>query len=162
QVVADALDVDPQEVEVLTDLDTSTSAWTVASGNYSSRFSGVGAGAVALAAGKVAAKVAAIREHLADDSLSLRRVAGIAPWHPEALRTGMETGPHESAFCAAPNLASPDQEDRVASSAAHGFVCDVAVVEVFQDTGEVRVVDYVTVHDAGRLLNPALAEGQLR
>src|SRR6266545_847562 len=69
QVVADVLGIRPEEVEVVTELDTSTSAWTVASGNYSSRFSGVGAGAVALAAEKVAAKVATIREHLGDDSL---------------------------------------------------------------------------------------------
>ena len=43
QVVADALGVAPEDVDVLTDIDTSTSAWSVASGNYSSRFSGVGA-----------------------------------------------------------------------------------------------------------------------
>ena len=30
----------------MTEVDTATSAWTVSSGNYSSRFSGVGAGAV--------------------------------------------------------------------------------------------------------------------
>ena len=46
QIVADALGVAPGDVEVVTELDTSTSGWTVASGNYSSRFSGVGAGAV--------------------------------------------------------------------------------------------------------------------
>ena len=162
QVVADALGVSPEEVEVSTEVDTSTSAWTVASGNYSSRFSGVGAGAVALAAEKLATKIAAIREHLGDESLSLRRVAGIAHWHPDALPPGMEAGLHQTSFCAAPNLAAPDAEDRVASSAAHGFVCDVAVVEVDADTGQLRILDYVTVHDAGRLLNPALAEGQVR
>jgi 2-furoyl-CoA dehydrogenase large subunit len=162
QVVADVLDVPPEEVVVVTELDTSTSAWTVASGNYSSRFSGVGAGAVALAAEKVAAKVAAIREHLGDGSLSLRRIAGIAHWNPDALPPGMEPGLHETAFCAAPNLSPPDDDDQVVSSAAHGFVCDVASVEVERETGQVRVLDYVTVHDAGRLLNPLLAEGQLR
>jgi 2-furoyl-CoA dehydrogenase large subunit len=162
QIVAEVLGVDPDEVEVSCELDTATSAWTVASGNYSSRFSGVGAGAVYLAAEKVAAKVAAIRAHLGDESLSLRRVAGIAHWHPEALPPGMEPGLHETAFCAAPNLAPPDEEDRVASSAAHGFIADVAVVEVERETGRVRVLDYVTVHDAGRLLNPLLAEGQIR
>jgi 2-furoyl-CoA dehydrogenase large subunit len=50
----------------------------------------------------------------------------------------------------------------VASSAAHGFLADVAVVEVERDTGQVRVLEYVTVHDAGRLLNPLLVEGQVR
>jgi len=162
QIVADALGVSPTEVDVLTELDTSTSAWTVASGNYSSRFSGVGAGAVHLAAQKLEAKVQAIRDHLGEDSLPLRRVAGIAHWNPDALPPGMEAGLHETAFFAAPNLAPPDENDRVASSAAHGFIVDLAVVEVSRETGEVTVLDYVTVHDAGTVLNPALFEGQVR
>jgi 2-furoyl-CoA dehydrogenase large subunit len=162
QIVADALGISPEEAEVVTQLDTSTSAWTVASGNYSSRFSGVGAGAVQIAAERVAAKIAAIREHLGDDALSLRRIAGIAHWNPDALPPGMEPGLHETAFCAAPNLEPPDNDDRVASSAAHGFIVDIAVVEVVAATGEVLVLDYVTVHDAGRLLNPLLADGQIR
>ena len=161
QIVADALGVAPEEVEVVTEVDTSTSAWSVASGNYSSRFSGVGAGAVYLAAQKVAAKVQTIKDHLGDDSLSLRRVAGIAHWNPDALPPGMEAGLHETAFYAAPNLSPPDESDRVASSALHGFICDVAVVEVDRATAAVQILDYVTVHDAGRLLNPLLADGQV-
>jgi 2-furoyl-CoA dehydrogenase large subunit len=162
QIVADALGVTPEDVDVLTSIDTSTSAWSVASGNYSSRFSGVGAGAVYLAAQKLAAKVQAIRDHLGDDSLSLRRVAGIAHWNPTALPESMEPGLHETAFYGAPNLAPPDEADHVASSAAHGFIADVAVVEVDRETGVVTVLDYATVHDAGRLLNPLLADGQIR
>ena len=73
QVVADALGVEPEEIEVLTAVDTSTSAWTVSSGNYSSRFSGVGAGAVHLAAQKLAAKIAG------DPRPRRRRVALAAP-----------------------------------------------------------------------------------
>ena len=36
------------------------------------------------------------------------------------------------------------------------------MVEVERETGVVRVLEYVTVHDAGRLLNPLLVEGQVR
>jgi 2-furoyl-CoA dehydrogenase large subunit len=162
QVVADRLGVEPRDVDVLTDSDTSTSPWTIASGNYSSRFSGVGTGAVAAAAEQLAAKLATIRRHLGDESASLRRVAGAAHWNPEALPRGMDPGLTVTAYYAAPNLLPPDAEDRVASSAAHGFVADVAVVEIDPATGEVKVLDYVTVHDAGRLLNPLLAEGQVR
>ena len=179
QVTADALGLRPEEVDVVTELDTSTSAWTVASGNYSSRFSGVGTGAVHLAALKVAAKLKAIaatefgcdpaeialrdgKAWRGDESVSLRRLAGIAHWHPESLPAGVEPGLHETAFFGVPNLAAPDADDRVASSAAHGFVIDVAVVEVDAETGAVDVLDYTTVGDAGRLLNPLLAEGQVR
>jgi 2-furoyl-CoA dehydrogenase large subunit len=182
QVVADALGVRPEDVDVPTDVDTQTSAWTVASGNYSSRFSGVGAGAVHRAASQLADKLRAIaaaelechagevvlrdgRAFHEDDperSLSIRRLAGAAHWNPEALPPGVEPGLHATVFEAAPNLASPDDEDRVVSSGAHGFVCDLAVVEVERETGRVHVLDYITVHDAGRLLNPLLAEGQVR
>jgi 2-furoyl-CoA dehydrogenase large subunit len=179
QVVADALGVRPADVDVLTEMDTSTSAWSVASGNYSSRFSGVGAPAVHLAALKVAAKLRTIaaaelgcdpsevelrdsRASRGEESVSFRRLAGVAHWNPHALPAGLEPGLHETAFAAAEHLAPPDEDDRVASSAAHGFIADVAVVEVDRETGAVTVLDYATVHDAGRLLNPLLAEGQVR
>jgi 2-furoyl-CoA dehydrogenase large subunit len=179
QVAADVLGVAPSEIEVLADVDTSTSAWTVASGNYSSRFSGVGAGAVHKAATKIATKLSAIAAaqlecsaeevELRDgkawangESVSIRRLAGTAHWNPDSLPRGVEAGLHETAFDAAPNLEPPDADDHVASSAAHGFLADIAVVEVDRDTGKVRVLEYVTVHDAGRLLNPLLVEGQIR
>ena len=179
QVVADTLGLGPADIEVVSELDTATDAWTVASGNYSSRFSGVGAGAVLRAAEKVARKLQAIaaaqlrcepervelREAKAwngEDNISVRRLAGIAHWHPDALPEGLEPGLHETAYYAAPNLAPPDDDDRVASSAAHGFLVDVAVVEVERETGAVHVLDYVSVHDAGRLLNPLIVEGQVR
>jgi 2-furoyl-CoA dehydrogenase large subunit len=162
QIVADRVGVEPRDVDVLTESDTSTSPWTIASGNYSSRFSGVAVAAVAAAAEQLAAKIAAVREHLGDEDASLRRVAGTTHWNPEGLPDGMEPGLAATAYYAAPNLLAPDAEDRVASSAAHGFVVDVAVVEIDRDTGEVEILDYVTVHDAGRLLNPLLAEGQVR
>ncbi|HEY2218431.1 MAG TPA: xanthine dehydrogenase family protein molybdopterin-binding subunit [Gaiellaceae bacterium] len=179
QVAADALGVSPGDVDVMTSADTSATPWTVASGSYSSRFSGVGAGAVHKAATRVAAKLRAIAAPqlgcAADEvdlhdgkawgngeSVSLRRLAGSAHWNPDGLPAGVEPGLHETAFDAAPNLEPPDADDRVASSAAHGFLADLAVVEVERETGVVRVLDYVTVHDAGRLLNPLLAEGQVR
>jgi 2-furoyl-CoA dehydrogenase large subunit len=161
QIVADRLGVAPGDVEVISETDTSTNAWSVSSGAYSSRFSGVGAEAVALAADRIAAKVAAIREHLGDD-VSLRRVAGVCHWNPESLPAGMEPGLSTVAYYAAPGLQPPDGDDRVASSAAHGFVVDVAVVEIDERTGHVQVLEYATVHDAGRLLNPLIVDGQVR
>ena len=71
-------------------------------------------------------------------SVSLRRIAGVAHWNPESLPAGLEPGLHATAFYAPPNLEPPDEDDRVASSAAHGFIVDVAVVEVDRETGEVH------------------------
>ena len=161
QVVADELGCAPEDVAVLSELDTATTPWTVASGNYSSRFSGVGVGAVQAAARKVRAKVDAIRAHVGDRELPLRKVAGTAHWNPEGLPDGMEPGLAAIAFHSTPNLDPPDVEDRVASSGAHGFVVDVCAAEVERATGAVTVTDYASVHDAGMLLNPLLADGQV-
>ena len=161
QVVADELGCAPQDVRVLAEMDTATVPWTVASGNYSSRFSGVAVGAVREAARALRAKVDAVRAHLGDPQASLRRVAGSVHWNPEGLPAGLEPGLSATGFWAAPNLDPPDPADRVASSAAHGVIVDACVVEVDAATGAVRVLDYVTVHDAGRLLNPLLADGQV-
>jgi carbon-monoxide dehydrogenase large subunit len=43
----------------------------------------------------------------------------------------------------------------------YAFATHVAVVEVAQDTGAIRVLQYVAVHDAGRIMNPLLAAGQV-
>jgi 2-furoyl-CoA dehydrogenase large subunit len=161
QIVADRLGCALEDVEVISELDTSVNAWSVASGNYSSRFSAVGAGAVANAADRLADKIAAIRAHVGED-VSLRRVAGMCHWNPESLPDGMEPGLAVTSFYAAPGLDTPDADDRVSSSGQHAIVVDVAVVEVEAETGRVRVLDYVTVHDAGRLLNPLIVDGQVR
>lgn len=181
QVVADALGLRPGDVEVQSEMDTHTNAWTVSSGNYSSRFAGIGAAAVAEAAERLAGKLRRIagdvlecapadvelRDGQArvvgqpDRGVSLRRLAGAAHWNPESLPEGLEPGLAVTAFVSAPNLDPPNEADEVASSAAHGFVVDVAVVEVEVASGEVRILDYVTVHDAGTLLHPRLVDGQI-
>jgi 2-furoyl-CoA dehydrogenase large subunit len=165
---------------VVAETDTAVSAWTIASGNYSSRFSGVGVGAVLRAAEQVAGKLRTIAGHVletsADDieliegaarvrgdsdaSVSLRRLAGMAHWNPEGLPEGLEPGLACTAYYAAPGL-GPAADDRISASAENGFVIDIAVVEVERSTGKVSVIDYASVHDAGRLLNPLLAEGQI-
>ena len=50
QVVADALGLKPQEIRVVADMDTAKDAWSIASGNYSSRFAPAVAGAAQIAA----------------------------------------------------------------------------------------------------------------
>jgi 2-furoyl-CoA dehydrogenase large subunit len=50
QVVADALGLTPRDVRVTADIDTAKDAWSIASGNYSSRFAPAVAGAARIAA----------------------------------------------------------------------------------------------------------------
>jgi 2-furoyl-CoA dehydrogenase large subunit len=93
-------------------------------------------------------------------SVPIRRVAGAAHWDPAAFPDGVDGLALTTTF-SVPGLAAPAPDDTVNSSAAYGFLADVAVVEVDTDTGEVAVRSYVTVHDAGRVLHPELAEGQV-
>ena len=43
----------------------------------------------------------------------------------------------------------------------HSFAAHVAIVEVSKETGHVKVLRYVGVHDSGRIVNPMLVEGQI-
>jgi CO/xanthine dehydrogenase Mo-binding subunit len=46
-------------------------------------------------------------------------------------------------------------------SSAYSFVAQAAEVEVDTETGQVRVVDFVSVDDVGKALNPLLVEAQI-
>jgi 2-furoyl-CoA dehydrogenase large subunit len=60
QVVADVFGLDPAVIRVETALDTAKDAWSIAAGNYSSRFARAVAGAAHLAASRLRDKVARI------------------------------------------------------------------------------------------------------
>lgn len=182
QVVADELGIDPGDVVAVTDHDTLKDPWSIASGNYSSRFAGAVAGAASLAARRIADRLKTIAapdlnvppadvelaEGMArsssnpDNAIPLVRVAAKAHWSPLSIPEDAGAGLRETAFWAGPELREPDPDDRVNSSGAYGFIFDYCGVEVDPLDGSVRIDKYVTAHDAGRLLNPALADGQIR
>ncbi|QSN64622.1 molybdopterin cofactor-binding domain-containing protein [Caballeronia sp. M1242] len=183
QVVADVLGLDPKDIVVNVEFDTHKDAWSVAAGNYSSRFAGAVAGTVHLAATRVRDKLSRILakqfgcavddvrferarifpKDAEDRALPFARAASNAPhWAPALLPEGEEPGLRETVFWSPPHMDAPDEEDRINTSAAYGFAFDMCAVEVDRATGRVRIDRYVTAHDAGTLLNPALADGQIR
>ena len=182
QVVADVLGVQPQDVTVNVELDTAKDAWSVASGNYSSRFAGAVAGTVHLAASRLREKLAAIVaaqwqcaasdivfesgkvRHASNEALSqpITRMAALTHWAPALLPEGMEPGLRVTAHWSPEVLSAPDAQDRVNTSAVYGFVFDLCALEVDKATGAVRIDHYISGHDAGKILNPALADGQIR
>ncbi|MDW5531208.1 xanthine dehydrogenase family protein molybdopterin-binding subunit [Azospirillum sp. NL1] len=181
QVVADVFGLRFEDIRVNTDLDTGKDAWSIASGNYSSRFAGAVAGAAQVAAtrlrGRMAALVAGQLNCRADDvrfaggkvfsdanpdnSLSFSRVAAAGHWAPGTLPDGQEAALRETAFWTPEPLKAPTDADHINSSACYGFIFDFCGVEIDRTTGAVRIDRYVTMHDAGRLLNPLLVEGQI-
>jgi len=44
---------------------------------------------------------------------------------------------------------------------AYSYVTHIAIVEVDEDTGEVKVLKFIAAHDVGRAINPNLIEGQI-
>jgi 2-furoyl-CoA dehydrogenase large subunit len=182
QVVADVFGLAPAEITVNVELDTQQDAWSVASGNYSSRFAGAVAGTAHLAALRLRGKLARIAAAqfacgadevvFADGTIGPRtapgraqrfvRIASAAHWAPALVPEDLAPGLRETVFWTPEQLAAPDAQDRVNTSAAYGFVFDLCGLEIDRATGRVRIDRYVTAHDAGRLLNPALADGQIR
>ena len=181
QIVADEMGLNPHDIAVVTDLDTLNGPWSITSGNYSNRFSAVVSSAVALAARKGATKLRAVaarmlgvspeQVELADgmasapgarnEPIPIRRLAAQLHWDSSNPPQGVEGAIHETVEYSPSVLGVPDEKDRLRSSLTYSFQCDVAAVEVERKTGRVHVRRYVTVHDVGNMLNPALVEGQV-
>ncbi len=182
QIVADALGLEPTEIQVESALDTGRDAWSLASGNYSNRFAAIVVGAISESAGRIAEKLKKVAAELLevaiedlelaegrvriagipDSGMALSRVAAATHWHPAGLPDGMAPGLYETALLNPAVLDAPDGADRVASAVTFGYLCDLAAIEIDRDTGRVRVERYASVHDVGRILNPIIVEGQVR
>jgi 2-furoyl-CoA dehydrogenase large subunit len=182
QVVADVLGLKPADVRVNTEIDTAKDAWSIASGNYASRFAPAVAGTARLAAERIAerlARIAASRlnteiddiafvggqvgsKRNPDNRLSFSRVAGLSHWSPAALPDSIGHTIRETVFWTPPELAAPDEEDHINSSLCHGFIFDFCGVEVDRTTLQTRIDRYVTMHDCGTILHPAMVDGQIR
>ena len=61
-----------------------------------------------------------------------------------------------------PELEPPSSDDRINTSLTYGFVFDMCGIEIDPLTYQVRVDRYVSMHDAGKILNPMIADGQMR
>lgn len=74
---------------------------------------------------------------------------------------GEELGLRETVFWSSPNLDTPGEQGRINTSTYYGFTSDLCGLEIGRATGRVRIGRYVTAHDVDKLLNPALADGQI-
>jgi 2-furoyl-CoA dehydrogenase large subunit len=181
QIVAEELGIRPEDITVIDECDTAKSSWSISSGTYSSRFSSVGTSAVAEAAKILNGKISKIAAHLLETTvedldfakgkfnskknpkkvIGLSHVAGTAHWNLLGLPEGMEPGLIVNHVFGFPLSKPPDSSDRVNSSNTYGFMVDIMVVEVDRETGHVKILRYVSVHDAGTIINPKILEGQI-
>src|SRR6516225_6881615 len=181
QVVGEVFGLPAAAIRVHTELDTGKDAWSIAAGNYSSRFAGAVAGAAHLAAMRLRdklARVAAAALNIGpdevrfadgrifaaanpDNAIAFTRLAGTSHWSPGSPPDPDAAALRETVFWTPPGLGPPSQTDEINAAAAYGFIFDFCGVEIDRDTGGVRIDKYVTMHDAGRILNPALFDGQV-
>ncbi|AXK79252.1 xanthine dehydrogenase family protein molybdopterin-binding subunit [Pseudolabrys taiwanensis] len=181
QVVADVLGLKPDDIRVATDLDTGKDAWSIASGNYSSRFAAAVAGASHLAAERLRtklAKIAAEQLRVEADEITFAdgkirgphekavmpfaRIAALSHWSPALVGDAGDQTIRETVFWTPPELTAPTPADEINSSLCHGFIFDMCGIEVDRATGKVLIDKYITMHDCGRILHPGMVEGQIR
>jgi len=182
QIVADELGLAPDEIEVVLEMDTAKDQWSIAAGTYSCRFTSGTAVAAHMAASRMREKLKSIgakqlnvkpddvelvdgkirSRSNPDNSIPFGRVAGASHWSPVMLPDGMAPALSETAVWTPPELEPPSSDDRINSSLTYGFVFDMCGVEIDPITYQVRIDRYVSMHDAGKILNPLIADGQMR
>ena len=156
QVVADVFGLRPADIRVVTEMDTARDAWSIASGNYSSRFAPAVAGTAHLAATRLRDKLARIAASMLnvppgsvefadgrvrardnpDNALPFGRVAATGHWAPATLPEGADSALRETVFWTPDQLTAPNEADEVNSSLCHGFIFDICAVEVDRVTGD--------------------------
>jgi carbon-monoxide dehydrogenase large subunit len=164
QIVADALGVTPDDVEVLHG-DTSVATWGLDS--YGSRSLSVGGVTIQKAAERVREKARVLAAHeleVAEDDLEWTdgkfQVKGapdraktvpelaFSSWAAHNLPEGVDPILEGSAAFDPPNWTFP--------SGTH-----ICVVEIDPETGSTRIDKYVAVDDCGNIVNPLIVDGQV-
>ena len=166
QVAADEWQISPQDVTVVI---SDSAAIAYGFGSIASRTAVNSSGAIRKASSVLRAKVLAIGAHLLEcDAQDLElRDGGVAlkgaPQHrvsfkdiAKAAQPGWDSGrpPGMAGGLEVTEYFEPE-------TVTWSYGTHAAILEVIGDTGEVRIRKYVVAHDAGVLLNPQLANGQI-
>jgi carbon-monoxide dehydrogenase large subunit len=163
QIIADELGVTPDLIKIIHgDTDRAPYGW----GTFASRSLVISGGATQIAARKVRAKLIKIASTMleaapgdivledgaarvagTDRSVSIAKMAREAYTQTHRFNGEIEPGLTETGTYDPPGTFSN--------------ACHVAVVDVDIETGRVRVEKYLVAEDAGRIINPMIAEGQV-
>jgi carbon-monoxide dehydrogenase large subunit len=167
QILADELGV-PMEAVSIVEGDTERCPY--GSGSFASRSIVVGGGALVLAARRVRDKIAQIAAHMLeaaaadlvveDGRVAVRGVPGRGVSVAEVARLAYRPAAGTLPDGVDPGLEATQYYDPPPATFSNGS--HVAVVDVDPETGQVDVVKYVVVEDAGRMVNPMLVDGQVQ
>ena len=164
QITADVLGVTPADVDVL---HSDTSVLPTGGGTGSSRGLIAGGTSLNIVLQEARQKLAAIAAHLLDcnqEDVVLEDRAAFNRRDPQQAVPFARLA--EAAHTE--ELLPPGQEPGLDFSGSHtlgkspyAFGAHMAVVEVSRETGAIKILKYVGVHDSGKIINPMLAEGQV-
>ena len=178
QIAADVLGVDPRKVRVLL-ADTATSPYGL--GTYASRTGVVHGSALQRACTELRARLLDVAGHLLEvdardleisdgvitvrgtaKSVELSDVAGRIHADRGSLRAGSET----SALAVTASYDAPCEvpDERGYGNFAANYTCSstAAFIEVDPVSGKITVLDWASAEDVGRIMHPAMLEGQVR
>ncbi|HEY7493287.1 MAG TPA: xanthine dehydrogenase family protein molybdopterin-binding subunit [Candidatus Tectomicrobia bacterium] len=164
QVVADVLGVTPADVRVL---HSDTAILPAGGGTAASRGLVAGGSALYAVLQEARQKLALLASHLLDCPVAdvFFQEQRVSPrHHPEQHVSFSQLAATAYDHKLLPPGVEPGLDFRGSHTirySPYAFGAHVAVVEVSHETGEVRVLHYVAVHDAGRIINPLLAAGQV-
>jgi carbon-monoxide dehydrogenase large subunit len=150
QICADGLGADFDKVDVILG---DTGRFTKGTGTFASRTAVVGGSAVSLAAEALRKKILkAAGDTLGAEPGDLEIEDGkvFVARSPERCLSLDELAGLEATECFDPDV-------QTYTSGTHA-----AIVEIFPQTGSVKILRYVVVHDCGRLINPMIVEGQIQ
>jgi carbon-monoxide dehydrogenase large subunit len=164
QIIADELGVTPDMIKVVHgDTDRAPYGW----GTFASRSLVISGGATLIAARKIRAKLLKIASHMleaAPDDIVLAdgqaKVAGTDRALPIATMARQAyTQTHRFNGEIEPGLTETGNYD---PPGTFSNACHVAIVEVDIETGQVKVERFLAAEDAGRIINPMIADGQVQ
>ncbi|MCH8893916.1 MAG: xanthine dehydrogenase family protein molybdopterin-binding subunit [Chloroflexi bacterium] len=165
QMTADMLGVTPEDVQVL---HSDTDILPAGGGTGASRGMIAGGTSLTLVLEEAQQKLSAIAAHLLDcsqEDVVIQEGSAFSRLDPQT--TIPFTRLAEAAYTE--ELLPPGQEPGLDFSGTHSlgkspyaFGAHVAVVEISRQTGAIKILKYVGVHDAGKIINPMLAEGQVQ
>ena len=160
QVIADRLGLDPSAIRIVHgDTDRTPYGW----GTFASRNAVISGGACRMAADRLADRLraaAAVVLQTTADRITLRDGHAVGPGEASIPIPALAKQVHQrSDLFGAHNLAETASYD---PPGTFSNACHLVTVEVDADTGGVRILRYLVVEDAGRILNPMIADGQVR
>ncbi len=163
QIIADEIGVPPEFIKVIHgDTDTAPYGW----GTFASRSLVISGGATLIASRKIRAKLIKIAGHMleaAENDIVLEdgaaKVAGTdRTITVAAMAREIYTQTHRFKGELEPGLSESGTYD---PPGTFSNACHIAFVRLDPETGFVKVERYVVAEDAGRIINPMIADGQV-